>query len=106
MLTSITLNYTTIAKNANMQPIKMTKDRKVKAEEMVIGNKTMDELGTIGFTNLRRFKVRFLPWAKQAHINYVTIKGIEYKVMSIKDDGSGRFVTLDVSVNDGGDGID
>ena len=104
MLTSITLHYTTIVKNENMQPKKITKKRVVRAEEMVIGNKTMDELGTLGFTDIRRFRIHALPHSKQSKINFVEIKGKEYKVESIKDDGSGRRVTIDVTANDGGEG--
>lgn len=104
MLTSITLHYTAIVKNENMQPKKITKKRTIRAEEIPIGNKTMDELGTIGFTDVRRFKIHALPQSKQSKINFVEIQGKEYKVESIKDDGSGRRVTLDVTANDGNEG--
>lgn len=104
MLTSITLHYTTIVKNENMQPKKITKKRTIRAEEMLIGNKTMDELGTIGFTDIRRFRIHALPRSKQSKINFVEIRGKEYKVESIKDDGSGRRVTIDVTANDGNEG--
>ena len=104
MLTSITLHYTTIIKNENMQPKKITKKRTIRAEEMVIGNRTMDELGTLGFTDIRRFRTHALPQSKQSKINFVEIKGKEYKVESIKDDGSGRRVTIDVTANDGDEG--
>ena len=35
-----------------MQPKKITKTRVIRAEEMAIGNKTMDELGTIGLASV------------------------------------------------------
>lgn len=103
MLTSITLNYTSVSKNENMQTITKSVDKKIRAEEMAVGNKTMDELGTIGFADVRRFRAHFIPKAKQTKINYVNVKGKQYKVQSIKDDGSGRFVTFDVTANDGDD---
>ena len=87
-----------------MQPVKITKKRTIRAEEMIIGNRTMDELGTLGFTDIRRFRVHALPQSKQAKINFVEIKGKEYKVESIKDDGSGRRVTIDVTANDSNEG--
>lgn len=87
-----------------MQPKKITKTRVIRAEEMAIGNKTMDELGTIGFTDIRRFRIHALPQSKQSKINFVEIKGKDYKVESIKDDNSGRRVTIDVTANDGNEG--
>ena len=87
-----------------MQPKKITKNRTIRAEEMIIGNKTMDELGTLGFTDIRRFRIHGLPHPKQSKTNFVEIKGKEYKVESIKDDGSGRSVTIDVTANDGNEG--
>lgn len=87
-----------------MQPKKVTKTRVIRAEEIPIGNRTMDELGTIGFTDIRRFKIHALPQSKQSKINFVEIQGKEYKVESIKDDGSGRRVTIDVTANDGNEG--
>ena len=87
-----------------MQPKKITKKRVIRAEEIPIGSKTMDELGTIGFTDIRRFRIHALPHSKQSKINFVEIKGKEYKVESIKDDGSGRRVTIDVTANDGDEG--
>ena len=104
MLTSITLHYTTIVKNENMQPKKITKSRTIRAEEMIIGSKTMDELGTLRSTDIRRFRMHALPHSKQSKINFVEIKGKEYKVESIKDDGGGRRVTIDVTANDGDEG--
>lgn len=104
MLTSIKLHYTTIIKNEQMQPKKITKTRVIRAEEIPIGNKTMDELGTIGFTDIRRFRIHALPQSKQSKINFVEIQGKEYKVESIKDDNSGRRVTIDVTANDGTEG--
>ena len=100
MLTSITLNYTKITKNSNMQPVKETISRTVRADEMVIGNKTMTELGAIGFTDLRRFKLKYISDIKTSKINYIEHKGITYKVTSIKDDGSGRVITIDASIKD------
>ena len=87
-----------------MQPKKITKSRTIRAEEMIIGSKTMDELGTLGFTDIRRFRMHALPHSKQSKINFVEIKGKEYKVESIKDDGGGRRVTIDVTANDGDEG--
>lgn len=87
-----------------MQPKKITKTRVIRAEEIPIGNKTMDELGTIGFTDIRRFRIHALPHSKQSKINFVEIKGKEYTVESIKDDNSGRRVTIDVTANDGTEG--
>lgn len=87
-----------------MQPKKITKTRIIRAEEIPIGSKTMDELGTIGFTDIRRFRIHALPQSKQSKINFVEIKGKDYKVESIKDDNSGRRVTIDVTANDGTEG--
>lgn len=100
MLTSIKIQYTTYEKNSNMQPVKVERERTIRAEEIAIANRTATELGMLGFANIRRFKVRFLAEAKTSQINYVVHKSVKYKVNSIKDDGSGRFVILEVSIND------
>lgn len=100
MLTSIILGYTKIEKNDQMQPITIKTERTIRVEEISIGSKTAAELGTMGFVNVRRFKARFISKAKQSKINYVHKDGVDYAVNSIKDDGSGRFVTIEVSRND------
>lgn len=100
MLTSITLGYTTIEKNDQMQPMKVVRERPIKVEEITLGSKTAAELGMMGFANVRRFKARFIPGLKDGKVNYVKKGNTTYAVNSIKDDGSGRFVTIEVSLND------
>jgi len=100
MLTSIVLGYTTIEKNEQMQPVKVVRERPIRVEEIALGSKTATELGMMGFKNVRRFKARFVPGLKDSKVNYVKKGTTTYSVNSIKDDGSGKFVTIEVSLND------
>ena len=87
-------------KNAQMQPVKKQKERIIRVEEIPIANKTATELGTLGFSNIRRFKARFINNVKTSKINYVRKDGVNYAVNSIRDDGSGKFVIIEVAIND------
>lgn len=87
-------------KNAQMQPVKKQKERIIRVEEIPIANKTATELGTLGFTNIRRFKARFISDVKTTKINYVRKDGVDYAVNSIRDDGSGKFIIIEVAIND------
>ena len=87
-------------KNAQMQPVKKQKERVIRVEEIPVANKTATELGTLGFTNIRRFKARFISDVKTTKINYVRKDGVDYAVNSIRDDGSGKFIIIEVAIND------
>ena len=100
MLTSIKLLYTTMEKNEQMQPVKKQKERTIRVEEISVANKTATELGTLGFRNIRRFKARFISNVKTSQIDYVRKDGVDYSVNSIRDDGSGKFVIIEVAIND------